>query len=120
MEYSFPNEYHDVLEGALMGEDVGHGNDSSSPEEDSDKESIEAFASLTTGQRRGRSPPRDTEKNYAKEPLSPIVAIPTNGKGCVVICRNRAYDVVGEIPKKLYKKLFKQKASPIQISLGTL
>jgi hypothetical protein len=120
VEYSFPNEYHDVLEGALMGEDVGHGNDSSSPEEDSDKESIEAFASLTTGRRRGRSPPRDTEKNDAKEPLSPIVAIPTNGKGCVVIRRNGAYDVVGEIPEKLYKKLFKQKASPIQISLGTL
>jgi hypothetical protein len=120
VEYSFPHEYHDELEGALMGEDVGHGDDSSSPEEDSDEESREAFASLTAGRRRGRSPPRDTVKSDAKVPLSPIVAIPTNGKGCVVMRRNGAFDVVGEIPEKVYKKLFKEKAFPVQLSLGTL
>lgn len=120
VEYSFPHEYHDELEGALLGEDVGHGDDSSSPEEDSDEESREAFASLTIGRRRGRSPPRDTGKRDAMEPLSPIVAIPTNGKGCVVMRGNGAFDVVGEIPEKMYKKLFKEKAFPVQISVGTL
>jgi hypothetical protein len=54
------------------------------------------------------------------EPLSPIVAIPTNGKGCVVMRGSGAFDVVGEIPEKVYKKLFKEKAFPVQISVGTL
>lgn len=119
VEYSFPHEYHDELERALMGENDDHGNDSST-QEDSVEEPRESFASKMAGQRRGRSPARDTKKVAAKEALSPIVAIPTNGKGCVLIRQNGAFDVVGEIPEKLYEKLFKEKALPVQISLGTL
>ena len=51
--------------------------------------------------------------------ISPIVAIPTNGKGCVVIRKNGAFDVVGEIPDKLHKKLFQELTLPVKIELGT-
>ena len=117
MEYSFPHYYHDELEGALMGDNQG--DESCSSREDSDEESRE----LVAGQHsRGCSPACDTVYGAAKveKAFSPIVAIPTNGKGCVVIRKNGAFDVVGELPGKLHKKLFQEPTLPVKIELGTL
>ncbi|KAL3817312.1 hypothetical protein ACHAXA_003053 [Cyclostephanos tholiformis] len=120
VEYSFPHEYHDELEMALMGRNDDYCDDSSLPDEYSDEESGESSGSIMSERHRGRSLGRDTKYSAAKETLSPIVAIPTNDKGCVVIRKNGSFDVVGEIPEKLFKKLFREKALPVQISLGTL
>ena len=79
VEYSFPYEQHDELEKALMG-DVSSSSDSEADDY--------TLSKKTPRQRRGRgrSPPRDGFISKHKDDvISPIVAIPTNGKGCVVI-----------------------------------
>jgi hypothetical protein len=119
VEYSFPHEYHDKLEAALMGRNDDHDDDSSVPEEDSD-ESRNSSGSIIAERQRGRRFSRDSTKSAAEEALSPIVAIPTNDKGCIVIRKNGAFEVVGELPAKLFKKLFRETSFPVQISLGTL
>jgi hypothetical protein len=108
VEYSFPHEYHDVLEAALMGRNDDHDDDSYIPEEDSDEESRKSSGSIIA------------ELRASEKALSPIVAIPINDEGCIVIRQNGAFEVVGKIPDKLFKKLFREKSFPVQISLGTL
>jgi len=81
IEYSFPYEQHDELEKALMGDDTS----SSSSDSEADDYTL---SKKTPRQRRGRgrSPPRDGFISKHKDDvISPIVAIPTNGKGCVVL-----------------------------------
>lgn len=113
VEYSFSQKYHDVLEGALMGKNVE--DDSSFSEDDSLMELSTAKNAMKC---RGRSPPRG--KGVAKPNLSPIVAIPTNGHGCIVLRQDGSFDVVGKIPDVLRRKLFRRNGPlPDQISLGT-
>ena len=81
VEYSFPYEFHDELEKALMGDDAS----SSSSDSEADDYTL---SKKTPRQRRGRgrSPPRDGfVPKHKDDMISPIVAIPTNGKGCVVL-----------------------------------
>jgi len=81
VEYSFPYEFHDELEKALMGDDA------SSSSSDSEADDYTS-SKKTPRQRRGRghSPPRDGfVSNHKDDMISPIIAIPTNGKGCVVM-----------------------------------
>ena len=81
VEYSFPYEQHDELEKALMGDDAS----SSSSDSEADDYTL---SKKTPRQRRGRgrSPPHDGFISKHKDDMiSPIVAIPTNGKGCVVL-----------------------------------
>mmetsp|Transcript_18598 Transcript_18598/g.34452 ORF Transcript_18598/g.34452 Transcript_18598/m.34452 type:complete len:899 (+) Transcript_18598:133-2829(+) len=135
IEYSFPHDYHDELEGALMNDDMeGNSSSEESDEEDSNNEEEDASraSSKVVRRRRGRSPPKDgvsspptnassLHKNKQKLEVSPIVAVPTNGEGCVVLRENGAFDVVGKIPAILRKKLFRSKGPmPDQIALGTL
>jgi len=133
IEYSFPHDYHDELEGALMNDDMEDNSSSdSSDEEDSNNEDDASRASSKVARRRrGRSPPKDgvsaptnassLHKEKQKLEVSPIVAVPTNGEGCVVLRENGAFDVVGKIPAILRKKLFRSNGPmPDQIALGTL
>jgi len=133
IEYSFPHDYHDELEGALMNDDMEDNSSSDSlDEEDSNEEDDASRASSKVARRRrGRSPPKDgvssatnassLRKKKHKLEVSPIVAVPTNGEGCVVLRENGAFDVVGKIPAILRKKLFRSKGPmPDQIALGTL
>lgn len=131
VEYSFPQEHHDELEGALMGDDDDSSTSSSSSSSDEDSEEVSrASSSLKRSRGRGRSPSRRgkgggkasgaNKLRMAAENLSPIVAIPTNGEGCVVLRKNGAFDVVGQVPKVLHEKLFRTDGPlPDQISLGT-
>ena len=122
VEYSFPHKFHDVLEGALLGE----------ADDDDDDEAFSEDDSLPKNhakEARGRSPPRGghsrgksstTLPPKPKENLSPIVAIPTNGQGCIVLRQDRSFDVVGKIPEILRRKLFRRNGPlPDMISLGT-
>ena len=119
IEYSFPPELQDELESALMGDDVV-----SSSNDDNGDNSDDELESISGRGRRGRSPPRDGNRKLSKrkdDTVSPIVSIPTNGEGCVVLRLNGAFDVIGPVPKVLYKKLFRpSSALPDVISLGTL
>jgi len=80
VEYSFPYEQHDELEKALMGDDTS----SSSSDSEADDYTL---SKKTPRQRRGRgrSPPRGFVSKHKDDVISPIVAIPTNGKGCVLL-----------------------------------
>lgn len=81
VEYSFPYEQHDELEKALMGDDT------SSSSSDSEAGDYTLTKKKTRQRRgRGRSPPHDGFVSKHKDDvISPIVAIPTNGKGSVVL-----------------------------------
>mmetsp|Transcript_29615 Transcript_29615/g.62799 ORF Transcript_29615/g.62799 Transcript_29615/m.62799 type:complete len:753 (-) Transcript_29615:182-2440(-) len=129
VEYSFRNQFHDELEGALMGNGSDDCSSSSSSEEDSDEASrASSFTSKVARSRRGRSPPsggflgkKHATRKQKEAILSPIIAIPTNGEGCIVLRENGAFDVIGKIPDVLHKKLFRPKGPlPDQIALGTL
>ena len=126
VEYSFPHKFHHVLEGALLGK--------TNEEETSFSEDDSLHLRATPGktfakETRGRSPPRGghhNDKNSSsipptlKEKLSPIVAIPTNGQGCIVLRQDGSFDVVGKIPDVLRRKLFRRNGPlPDQIALGT-
>ncbi|KAL7536785.1 hypothetical protein ACHAXR_007392 [Thalassiosira sp. AJA248-18] len=120
VEYSFPHEFHDVLESALMGDEVNdddNDDDFSSSEDDASEDASSKKIAVRRG--RGRSPPKKKEED--KKVISPIIAIPTNGEGSIVLRENGAFDVIGKIPDVLSKKLFRSKGPlPDQISLGTL
>ena len=52
---------------------------------------------------------------------SPIITIPTNGEGCVVLRGDPTFNVVGEISEVLSKKLFRRHGPlPVCITLGML
>lgn len=130
VEYSFPHKYHDILEGALMGENNDDEESSCSEDEvDSRGASTTSSTAKNTKESRGRSPPRGGHPNgkstaastpKLKEILSPIVAIPTNGQGCIVLRQDGSFDVVGKIPDVLRRKLFRRNGPlPDYISLGT-
>eukprot|EP00986_Skeletonema_menzelii_P016483 scaffold14775_cov251-Skeletonema_menzelii.AAC.1 len=111
VEYSFASDLVDDLEAALMGKS----NDDSSDSDDSCYEL-----------RRGRSKtkrrilPGEIIPMKRQLRLSAIVAIPTNGDGCIVLRQNGAFNVVGYIPKVLEEQLFKDDAPfPKYISLGS-
>ena len=116
-----------MLENALLGEN-----------ESSDDSSVDTEEVKVQKQRRGRSRPPGALTGYAKskkfstlsnkqhisserEVISPIISIPTNGEGCVILREDGSFDVIGEIPKLLEEKLFPKKgvSFPEQIFLGT-
>mmetsp|Transcript_23632 Transcript_23632/g.57013 ORF Transcript_23632/g.57013 Transcript_23632/m.57013 type:complete len:701 (+) Transcript_23632:24-2126(+) len=122
VEYSFPHEQHDELERALMGDPIiDDDTDESSSELDSEdvsraSSSLASKERMKANRRRGRSPAR-----VGGQMINPIVAVPTNGEGCVILRKNGAFDVVGKIPGVLRKKLFRPKGPmPDNIALGTL
>lgn len=127
VEYSFPHKFHDVLEGALIGET--NEEESSFSEDDSLHLRNVSETKEQTKECRGRSPPRlghHKGKNGSNIPpernekLSPIVAIPTNGQGCIVLRQDGSFDVIGKIPDVLRKKLFRCNGPlPDQIAIGT-
>merc|ERR1711862_882270 len=115
---------HEVLESALLGEN-----------ESSDDSSVDSEEEKVQKQRRGRSRPPGAMTGYAKSKkfsslsnkqnvsseISPIISIPTNGEGCVILREDGSFDVIGEIPELLEERLFPEKgvALPEQIFLGT-
>jgi len=130
VEYSFPHKYHDFLEGALMGENNDDEESSCSEDEVDSRGASTTFSTAkNTKGTRGRSPPRSGHNNgkstaattpKLKEILSPIVAIPTNGQGCIVLRQDGSFDVVGKIPDVLRRKLFRRNGPlPDYVSLGT-
>jgi len=128
IEYSFPHDYHDELEGALMGDDVVENSSSSDDDSDAASEPSKVARRQHSGNNnnnfsrissRGRSPGAAGKKHAVS--VSPIVAVPTNGVGCVVLRENHTFDVIGKIPEVLRKKLFRKNGPlPDQIALGTL
>ena len=118
VEYLFPHSCHEELEGALMldedDEDEDEDEDSSSSDDDSTRAESRTTCASPRISRRGRSP-------SSRGVISPIVAIPTNGEGCVVLRENGTFDVVGKIPEVLHEKLFRRNGPlPDCIALGTL
>mmetsp|Transcript_3715 Transcript_3715/g.8192 ORF Transcript_3715/g.8192 Transcript_3715/m.8192 type:complete len:863 (-) Transcript_3715:212-2800(-) len=115
IEYSFPHEYHDELESALLNEDE----DNSSSSDDESFRRGRSPGSITPQMKKERKKKRQLKQRLAN--VSPIVAVPTNGEGCVVLRQNGTFDVIGKIPETLRKKLFRKKGPlPDCIALGTL
>ena len=133
VEYSFPNELHDELEAALMNEqdeeddDDDDDDDDSSSSDCSDDESRDVEESRRRG--RGRSPPKNNGtsggsggKQPRSEEISPIIAIPTNGEGCIILREDGTFSMIGKstIPHMLEKELFRKNGPlPDKIFLGS-
>lgn len=109
VEYSFPYDHHDELEDALLAQEFASYEDSDGLSDD------DACA------QRGRGRHRSGSKSSKRRVEIPnIVAIPTNGDGCVVLRHDGSFNLVGEIPKPMYKALFcKKVAHPEYIAMGT-
>ena len=109
VEYSFPSDMADTLEEALLGHSTN------------DDESTDSILP-----RRGRSKtarkihPGDIRQKKRRLGISAITSIPTNGEGCVILRENGAFNVVGDIPRKLEERLFDRDGPfPEYISLGS-
>ena len=109
VEYSFPYDHHDELEDALLAQEFASYEDS---DYSSDDDAVV---------RRGRGRHRCGNKSSKRRVEIPnIVAIPTNGDGCVVLRHDGSFNLVGEISKPMYKALFcKKSAHPEYIAMGT-
>ena len=115
VEYSFPHEFHDELEDALLAQEFASDEDS----ETGDDTVIERRESMGSG-RRDRTRHRGSKGSNRMVEIPTIVAVPTNGHGCIVLRNNGAFSTVGNLPKPLYKELFRKRAPfPEYIALGT-
>ncbi|KAL7483428.1 hypothetical protein ACHAW6_009073 [Cyclotella cf. meneghiniana] len=120
VEYSFPYDFHDELEDALLAQEFAtDGNDSYSSGVETDGDST-SRGPRAPANRRGRMRYRDGDGSEPWKDIPTIVAVPTNGQGCVVLRSNGAFSVVGTLPKPLYKQLFRKRGPfPEYIALGT-
>jgi hypothetical protein len=124
VEYSFPYDFHDELEDALLAQEFASEDDqsyysggSSESGEESTVDRREAKGPVRRGRHR-QNGGRGCKRRKMKIPT--IVAIPTNGHGCVVLRNSGAFSVVGSLPKPMYKELFRKNApSPEYIAMGT-
>ena len=109
VEYSFPSDMADTLEEALLGHSTN------------DDESTD---SILPRRRRSKTArkihPDDIRQKKRRLGISAITSIPTNGEGCVILRENGAFNVVGDIPRKLEERLFDRDGPfPEYISLGS-
>ncbi|KAL3800653.1 hypothetical protein HJC23_006115 [Cyclotella cryptica] len=120
VEYSFPYDFHDELEDALLAQEFAtDGNESYSSGVDTDGDSTSTGQKMP-GNRRGRTRYRDNAGSKQRVEIPTIVAVPTNGQGCIVLRNNGAFSVVGILPKPLYRQLFRKRGPfPEYIALGT-
>lgn len=109
VEYSFLHAFHDELEDALLAHELS-----------TDDESMYSSGGEEYGARRGRTRHRGGEGPRRTREIPTIVAVPTNGQGCIVLRNNGAFSVIGTLPKPLYKQLFSRGCPfPEYIALGT-
>ena len=102
VEYSFPFEFHNELEDALLAQNFASDDDTYSVS-DGDDSTV-----------RGRAHDGNTEQRFS------FVSVPTNGHGAVVLRDNGEFSVIGQLPKPLYKELFRKNAPyPEYIAIGT-
>ncbi|KAL7472808.1 hypothetical protein ACHAXS_013206 [Conticribra weissflogii] len=141
IEYSFPFEHHLDLEDALLARRRSDGDEDDddvsydASYDDYHSETEESQTSVTKPpKRRGRSlssmrdctnksnRPNETLQRNRHQPDPPpsVVAIPTNGEGCIVLRDTGGFSVIGEIPRKLSELLFRRRGPlPSYIALGT-
>lgn len=112
IEYSFPFEFHEELEDALLGQEFASEFDNDLYGDDTTCESKPAC--------RGRTRRCKDERFGHSMEIPTILAVPTNGHGCIVLRNNGAFSVIGILPRALYKSLFRKRAPyPEYIALGT-
>ncbi|KAL3796616.1 hypothetical protein ACHAWO_010320 [Cyclotella atomus] len=115
VEYSFPYDFHDDLEDALLAQEFAS---DYSDGVSGDESTVDRRESKPA--RRGRNRHRPNQVSKRKVEIPQIISVPTNGHGCVVLRNSGAFSVVGNIPKLLYQELFRKRAPyPKYIAMGT-
>jgi hypothetical protein len=115
VEYSFPSDFHDDLEDALLAQEFASDYSDGMSEDDS---TVDRRQSKPV--RRGRNRHRRNQGSKRKVEIPQIISVPTNGHGCVVLRNSGAFSVVGDIPKLLHQELFRKQAPyPKYIAMGT-